>query len=136
MCSLAIWHTSRPSGNSHDQNWRTNEPKLTQMCSLAIWHTSRPQEPQMTEIGAQMSQNSPKCAVWPFGTHRDPQEPQMTKIGALMSQNSPKCAVWPFGTHRDPQEPQMTEIGALDELKLTQMCSLAIWHTSRPSGTS
>src|SRR4051812_49986108 len=55
------------------------------------------------------SQNSPKCAVWPFGPHRAPQEPQMTEIGAQMSQNSPKCAAWPFGTHRAPQEPQMTE---------------------------
>src|SRR3954469_15975165 len=85
----------------------------------------------MAEIGAQMSQNSPKCAVWPFGTHRDPQELQMTEIGAQMSQNSPKCAVWPFGTYRDPQEPQMAKWA-----KLAQMCSLAIWHISRPSGTS
>src|SRR4051794_14779959 len=76
--------------------------------------------------------------LWSVGardSHRVLQEPQMTEIGAQMSQNSSKCAVWPFGTHRDRQEPQMTEIGA-NEPKLIQMCSLAIWHTSRPSGTS
>src|SRR3954463_5226 len=86
----------------------------------------------MTEIGAQMSQNSPKCAVWPFGTHRDPQEPQMTELGAQMSQNSPKCAVWPFGTHGDPNDPNWRP----NEPKLTQMCSLALWHAWRPKRLS
>src|SRR4051812_16872658 len=63
MCSLTIWHTSRPSGTSDDPNWRTNEPKLTQMCRLAIWHTSRPSgtsddpnwrtnEPKLTQMGS------------------------------------------------------------------------------------
>src|SRR5919107_646379 len=89
----------------------------------------------MTQIsGAQMSQSAPKCAVWPFGTHRDPQEPQMTEIGAQMSQNSPKMSVLhrsrTSGASDDPNK------WRTNEPERTQMCSLAIWHTSRPSGTS